>query len=85
MGKLFEFNVHIGDWRVLVQSNDIHDRAIRTRHLADNVITKEKLAPACISWDKLDKNLQNIVVTGGSDPHDIPLATEFSTSSLTIV
>ena len=31
MLKLFEFDEHIGDWRVLVQTKDIRNGAITTR------------------------------------------------------
>lgn len=41
--KLFEFDIHIGDWRVLVQSRDIQNGAIQSRHLPDLVITTEKI------------------------------------------
>ena len=34
MKQLFDFDEHIGDWRVLVQSKDIRDAAIQTRHIA---------------------------------------------------
>lgn len=40
--KLFEFDIHIGDWRVLVQSRDIKNGAVEARHIAENTITYDK-------------------------------------------
>lgn len=41
--KLFEFDQHIGDWRVLLQSRDISNGAIKSRHIADDAITTNKI------------------------------------------
>ena len=40
--KLFEFDIHIGDWRVLVQGRDIQNGAVEGRHIADNTIPFDK-------------------------------------------
>ena len=63
--KLFEFDIHIGDWRVLVQSRDIQNGAIQSRHITDNAVTTEKIgdgevksrniAPESITNDKIGK------------------------------
>ena len=42
--KLFEFDIHIGDWRVLVQSRDIHNGAVQSRHIASDAVTGDKIA-----------------------------------------
>lgn len=39
--KLFE--MHVGKWRVLVQTRDVADRAITTPKLADGSVTAEKM------------------------------------------
>lgn len=61
--KLFEFDVHIGDWRVLVQSSDIQNGAVQSRHITDNAVTTEKIgdgevksrniAPEAVTNDKI--------------------------------
>lgn len=43
MQKLFEYDVYINDWRVLVQSHDIRNGAIRSRHIAENAIDGSKI------------------------------------------
>lgn len=66
MGKLFEFDEHIGDWRVLVQNRDIQNGAIQSRHIAsgavisdkigDNAIQSRHIAPGAVTGDKIDDN-----------------------------
>lgn len=61
--KLFEFDVHIGDWRVLVQSRDIQNGAVQSRHIADGAVTDKKIgdgevksrniAPEAVTTDKI--------------------------------
>ena len=46
--KLFEFDQHIGDWRVLVQSRDIQNGAIQSRHITDGAVTSDKIAKETI-------------------------------------
>lgn len=41
--KLFEFDQHIGDWRVLVQSRDIQNGAIQSRHISSEAVTTDKI------------------------------------------
>lgn len=36
--KLFNFDIHLGKWRVLVQTRDINDKAITGRKIADRAI-----------------------------------------------
>ena len=57
--KLFEFDVHIGDWRVLVQSNDIQNGAIQSRHISDNAVTNNKIGDGEVK----SRNIQDNAVT----------------------
>lgn len=41
--KLFEFDIHIGDWRVLIQDRDIQNGAVKSRHIADGAVTTIKI------------------------------------------
>lgn len=43
MEKLFEYDIYINDWRVLVQSHDIQNGAIRSQHIAENAIDASKI------------------------------------------
>lgn len=43
MLKLFEFDEHIGDWRVLVQTKDIRNGAITTQLIAPGAVTGDKI------------------------------------------
>lgn len=43
MSKLFEFDEHIGDWRVLIQSRDIQNGAIQSRHIASGAVIRDKI------------------------------------------
>ena len=61
--KLFEFDAHIGDWRVLVQSRDIQNGAVQSRHIADGAVISDKIgdgevksrniAPEAVTTDKI--------------------------------
>lgn len=63
MQKLFEFIEHIGKWRVLVQTRDIQNGAITSRHIVDDAVTTEKIgdgevksgniAPKAVTTEKL--------------------------------
>ena len=44
MQKLFEYDMHIGDWRVLVQARDIQNGAVQGRHITAEAVTGEKIA-----------------------------------------
>lgn len=59
MKRLFDYDEHIGDWRVLVQTHDIQDGAICSRHIAPGAITPSKIAPQSIP---LDMALANFVL-----------------------
>lgn len=41
--KLFDFDIHIGDWRVLIQSRDIRNGAVQSRHIASGAIKSEHI------------------------------------------
>ena len=56
MQRVFEFDQHIGDWRVLVQSRDIQDGAIKSRHIAPEAITEDKLANGAVTKNKIADN-----------------------------
>lgn len=43
MQTLFEYDQHIGDWRVLVQSRDIHNGAVQSRHIASDAVISDKI------------------------------------------
>ena len=70
MQKLFEFDEHIGDWRVLVQSKDIANGVIKSRHIADDAVTGDKIATETIEGrniapDAVDgTKIKNNTVTG---------------------
>ena len=51
--KLFEFDIHIGDWRVLIQSRDIQNGAVQSRHIADGAVTTEKLDNKSVTTEKM--------------------------------
>lgn len=53
MKRLFSFDLHIGDWRVLVQSKDIQDGAIQSRHISDDAVTTEKIADGAVTTAKI--------------------------------
>lgn len=53
MKQLFNFDIHIGDWRILVQSNDIQNGAIQSRHIAPGAVTAEKIEDGTIPYDKI--------------------------------
>lgn len=44
MNKLFEYNIHIGRWRVLVQDRDIQSGAVKQRHIADKAVCPKHLS-----------------------------------------
>ena len=67
--KLFEFDIHIGDWRVLIQDRDIQNGAIQSRHISSGAVTTDKIgdgevkaqhiAPEAVTTDKIgDKEVQ---------------------------
>ena len=53
MKKLFHFDEHIGDWRVLVQTHDIQDGAITTRCIGDEAVRTEKIADEAVTTPKI--------------------------------
>lgn len=58
--KLFEFDIHIGDWRVLVQSRDIQNGAIQGRHIADGAVQERHIADKAVR----NRNIADDAVTG---------------------
>lgn len=54
MKKLFEFDEHIGDWRVLVQSRDIQNGAIQSRHIAAGAVTTDKIGDGEVKTRNID-------------------------------
>ena len=54
MKKLFEFDEHIGDWRVLVQSRDIQNGAIQSRHITNDAVTTEKIGDGEVKTRNID-------------------------------
>lgn len=60
MQRLFEFDEHIGDWRVLVQTRDIQNGAIQSRHIVENAVTGDKIATRTIEG----RNIADDAVTG---------------------
>lgn len=66
MKKLFEFIEHIGRYRVLVQSRDIQNGAIKSSHIVDDAITTEKLADGAVNAEKIAAN----AVTGNKIQND---------------
>lgn len=55
--KLFNFDVHIGKWRVLVQTRDIADKAVTGSKIADRVIDW---------WHIVKKSIRNEHVDDGA-------------------
>ena len=60
MQRLFEWDEHIGDWRVLVQTRDIQNGAIQSRHIVENAVTGDKIATRTIEG----RNIADDAVTG---------------------
>ena len=60
MQKLFEYDEHIGDWRVLVQTRDIQNGAIQSRHIVENAVNGDKIATRTITG----RNISDDAVTG---------------------
>ena len=64
--KLFEFVEHIGKYRVLVQTRDIQNGAVKTAKIADGAVTADKIgdgevknrniASKAVTRDKIDDN-----------------------------
>lgn len=53
MNKLFEFFQHIGDWRVLVQTRDICNKAINNEKMADQSVDGRVLKDGEVTTPKL--------------------------------
>lgn len=74
--KLFEFDIHIGDWRTLIQSRDIQNGAVQGRHITNNAVTGDKIgdgeiksvhiAPEAVTGDKIgDGEIKSINIGKG--------------------
>lgn len=59
MHKLFEFVEHIGKWRTLIQSRDINNEAIESRHIAAKAVTLSKIAQDVITY--IDERISNAI------------------------
>lgn len=57
--KLFNFDIHIGKWRVLVQTRDINDKAITGSKIADRVIDWFHIKPKAIRNEHIDDGAVN--------------------------
>lgn len=79
--KLFDFDIHIGDWRVLVQSNDIQNGAVQSRHITDDAVTTDKIgdgevksgniAPEAVTTDKIgDREVKGMNIATGAVTND---------------
>lgn len=75
--RLFEFDAHIGDWRVLVQSRDIQNGAVKSRHIADGAVISDKIgdgevksrniASDAVTTDKIgDREVKNKNIAQGA-------------------
>lgn len=75
--KLFEFDAHIGDWRVLIQDRDIQNGAVQSRHISDGAVTDKKIgdgevksrniAPEAVTTDKIgDREVKNKNIAPGA-------------------
>ena len=53
MKRLFDFDVHIGDWRVMIQGRDIEKGAIRPVHIAPEAITGDHIVTNSITGEKI--------------------------------
>lgn len=77
--KLFEFDEHIGDWRVLVQSKDIKNGAIQGRHIASDAISGNKIAPNTIPG----RCFQDESITGDKIENDTVIPGKLAKDSIT--
>ena len=74
--RLFDFDIHIGRWRVLIQSRDIQNGAIKSPHIAPEAVTTAKIgdgevkainiAPRAVTNEKLHEGC----ITGDEVEHD---------------
>lgn len=58
MKQLFEFDIHIGDWRVLVQSRDIQNGAVQNRHISEGAIESRHIADKAIQAKHIDGSIE---------------------------
>ena len=58
--RLFEFDIHLGRWRVLVQERDIQSGAIKSHHIAPDAITERVIADNAIQ----NRHIQNESIDG---------------------
>lgn len=56
MQTLFEYDQHIGDWRVLVQSRDIHNGAVQSRHIASDAVTSDKIGANAVQSSHISES-----------------------------
>lgn len=60
MNKLFEYNIHVGRFKVLIQSKDIAPGSVTTRILKDGSVTYDKLAADV--RNRIESSLYNIAI-----------------------
>ena len=58
MKQLFEFDIHIGDWRVLVQSRDIQNGAVQSRHISEGAIESRHIADKAVQAQHIDGTIE---------------------------
>lgn len=61
MNKLFEYNIHVGRFKVLIQGKDIAPGSVTTRILGDGSVTYDKLASDV--RNRIESSLYNIAIT----------------------
>ena len=65
--KLFEFDIHIGDWRVLVQDRDIQNGAVKSRNIAPEAVTTDKIGDGEVKTKNIGKEaVTNEKIADGS-------------------
>lgn len=72
--KLFNFDIHIGKYRVLVQTRDIADKAVTPSKLSDRIVP-EVIEPILEPLKRKDKDLQNQI--DSLQIHGLAVSNEF--------
>lgn len=57
--RLFQFDIHLGKYRVLIGTRDIQNGAVTTRCIADGAVTTEKIQDGAVTGKKIaDKTIE---------------------------